>query len=154
EQDKARAEQLLLEALEADLNNAAAHVAMAFLRRAQNRLSEAQIECEAAIALDRNNAMAFFQLGQTLMWLGQPAAGIPHIEKANQLNPRDRNSARLYWGLGSCHLHLGHVVEALDFLKKGRAENPRLYYIHLWLAGALGLKGDLDEATASLAESL
>jgi adenylate cyclase len=33
-------------------------------------------------------------------------------------------------------------------------ENPRTYYIHLWLAGALGFKGDLDEAKAALAESL
>jgi TolB-like protein/class 3 adenylate cyclase/Tfp pilus assembly protein PilF len=154
EQDKARAEQLLLEALEADTNNALAHVALAMLRRAQNRLSEAQMECEVAIALNGNDALAFFQLGQTLMWLGQPEAGIPHIEKANRLNPRDPNMAIRYWGLGTCHLILGHVSEALDLFNKGRAENPRLFYMHLFLAGALSLHGDLDEARASLAESL
>jgi hypothetical protein len=32
--------------------------------------------------------------------------------------------------------------------------NPRLWYTHLYLAGALGLRGDLDEARAELAESL
>jgi adenylate cyclase len=56
--------------------------------------------------------------------------------------------------LGACHLLLGHVDQALDLLRKARAENPRTYYIHLWLAGALGCKGDIDEAKAALAQSL
>jgi len=41
QQDESRAEQLLLEALEHDLNNAAAHGAMGILRQVQDRLSEA-----------------------------------------------------------------------------------------------------------------
>ena len=48
----------------------------------------------------------------------------------------------------------GSVDEAIDLLKKARNANPRPYFIHLWLAGALGLKGDLDDAKASLAEAL
>jgi predicted Zn-dependent protease len=75
-----RAEQLLLEALERDVNSSTAHTAMGMLRRSQNRLSEAKLELETAIALDRNNAFAICQLGQTLMWLGQAEAGIPPIE--------------------------------------------------------------------------
>jgi tetratricopeptide (TPR) repeat protein len=112
------------------------------------------MELETAIALDRNNALAIFQLGQTLMWLGQPEAGIPHIEKSIRLDPRYPNMAIRYWGLGACHLLLGHVDEAIDLLRKARAGNPRLYYVHFWLAGALGLKGDLDGAKAELADSL
>jgi tetratricopeptide (TPR) repeat protein len=46
------------------------------------------------------------------------------------------------------------VDEAIDLLRKARAGNPRLYYVHFWLAGALGLKGDLDGAKAELADSL
>jgi adenylate cyclase len=154
EQDKARAEQLLLEALGRDVNSSTAHWAMGMLRRSQNRLSEAKMEFETAIALDRNNALAIFQLGQALMWLGQPEAGIPHIEKSIRLDPRYPNIAIRYWGLGACHLLLGHVDEAIDLLTKARAGNPRLYYVHFFLAGALGLKGDLDEARAELADSV
>jgi len=47
----------------------------------QLRFSESKIEFETAIALDRNNARAIFQLGQTMVWLGQPEAGIPFLEK-------------------------------------------------------------------------
>jgi adenylate cyclase len=46
------------------------------------------------------------------------------------------------------------VDQAIDFLKRARAASPRLWSMHFWLAGALGLKGDLDEARTALAESL
>jgi hypothetical protein len=46
------------------------------------------------------------------------------------------------------------VDEAIDFLRKARAANPRLWFWHLWLAGALGLSGDLDEARAALSEAI
>ena len=91
EQDKARAEQLLLEALERDANRSMAHYAMGMLRRVQNRLAESRIEFETAIALDRNNPRALFQLGLTLSYLGQPGPAIPYIDKTIQLNPLDPN---------------------------------------------------------------
>ena len=127
---------------------------MGQLRRVQNRLTEAQVEFETAIALDRNNTRAINLLGGILMWLGRPEAGIPYIEKAIRLNPRDPNIEGTYWALGMSHLLLGHVDEAIDFFMKARAANPRMYYVHFELAGALGLKGDIEEARASLAESL
>ena len=61
---------------------------MGLLRRIQNRLSEAQAEVEIAIALDRNNELALKQLGQILLFQGEPQAAIPHLEKAIRLNPR------------------------------------------------------------------
>jgi TolB-like protein/class 3 adenylate cyclase len=76
QQDLARAELLLLEAL-ANANSASAHAEMGRVRRLQNRLPEAKTELETAIALDRNLVGALRQLGQTMMYLGQPEAGIP-----------------------------------------------------------------------------
>jgi adenylate cyclase len=127
---------------------------MGILRRTQVRLSEAKMEFETAIALDRSNARAFFQLGQTMMWLGEPEAGIPYLEKAIRLNPHDPTLASHYATLGLCHLFLGHVDQAIDLMRKARAENPRSYVFHIWLAGALGFKGDLDEAKGALAEAI
>ena len=153
QQDVARGEQLLLEAL-ADTNSASAHAEMGRLRRLQNRLAEAKVELETAIALDRNLVGALRQLGQTMMYLGQPEAGIPYIEKALLLSPRDSDLASVYRALGVCHLLLGHVDQAVELLSRARAENPRFWYIHYWLAAALGLKGELDEARTALAESI
>jgi len=153
-EDQAHAERLLLEVLEGDTNRPAAHYAMGMLRRVQNRLAEARIEFETTIALDRNHARSYFRLGQTLMYLGRPEAGIPHIEKAIRLNPRDPNIARPYANLGLCHLLLGQVDKAINLLRQARAANPRFYWIHSLLAGALGFSGDIDEARAALAESI
>src|SRR5207245_5494096 len=52
EQDSARVEQLLLEAIESDPNRSIARSSMGQLRRVQNRLTESRIEYETAIALD------------------------------------------------------------------------------------------------------
>jgi adenylate cyclase len=154
QQDVARAEELLLEALERDANRSMAHETMGMVRRVQNRLSESRIELETAITLNRNEARAIFQLGQTLMWLGQPESGIPHIEKAIKLNPHDPNSANFYRMLGLCRLYLGQVDDAIDLLRKARAANPQFWSAHLYLAGALGFRGDLDEAKTALAEAM
>jgi tetratricopeptide (TPR) repeat protein len=99
-QDQARAEQLLVEALERDANSSMAHDTMGELRRFQNRLAEAQIEFETAIALDRNNADAFFHLGMNTMFLGRPEAAIPYVEKAIRLDPHGPAIAPYYWGVG------------------------------------------------------
>ena len=154
QQDPARAGQLLREALERDENRSTAHFAMGVLRRMQNRLTEAQSEFETAIALNPNDARASYQLGVTLMFLGHPEMGIPHVEKAIRLDPNDPEATVMYWALGTCHLLLGQVDKAIDFLDKARAANPRIWYPYLYLAGAFGLRGEIDTAKGDLAESL
>ncbi len=152
-QDQARAEQLLLEALEQDSNLAKAHFAMGMLRRSLGALTEAQIELERAVALDRNS-LAAYQLGLVLAFRGQPGAAIPYVEKAIRLSPHDPNLGVFLAVLGACHLLLGHADRATDLLQRARAANPRYWYIHFWLAGALGFKGYLDEARAALANAM
>jgi TolB-like protein/Tfp pilus assembly protein PilF len=154
QQDQERAGRLLREALGDDTNRPMAHLAKGLLCRLQNRLAEARIEFETAVSLDRNFANAYRHLGITLMHLGEPDVAIPSIEKAIRLNPRDPNVAGHYWALGAGHLLLGRTDHALDLLRRARAGNPRYWYVHLWLASALGLKGDLEEARTALAEAI
>jgi len=153
-QDQALAERLLHEVLERDAHHAMARAQMGLLRRVQNRLSEAQAEVQMAIALDRNSELALKQLGQILLFRGEPLAAIPHLEKAIRLNPRGPNLWSIQWPLGQCHLLLGRVEEAIDLFRKACAANPRAYFLHLNLSGALGLRGDLDQARAALREAI
>jgi adenylate cyclase len=88
------------------------------------------------------------------MLLGQPEAATPRIETAIRLNPRESGIAGCYWALGTCHVLLGQVDQAIDLLKMSRALNSQRYFIHLYLAGALGFKGDLEEARTVLAEAI
>jgi tetratricopeptide (TPR) repeat protein len=153
QQDEAHAEQLLLDALERDPNSALAHLNMGVLRRVQNRMPEARVELQTVIALDRNNNVAFRNLGFILVQMGQPDAAIPYIQKAIRLDPHDPYISSSYFFLGQCHLLLGEVDEAIHLLRKSGAARPRFYGNHLWLAGALGLRGEVDEARAVLAEA-
>jgi len=152
-QDAVQAEQLLLEALERNSNNAWARAMMGLLRRLQDRLTESRIEWETAIALDPNNATAFRQLGYTLMHLGLPEEAIPMIEKGIRLSPYDAGVPGAHQVLGTCHLLLGDLEHAVYFSKKSLGGNPRLYYTHTLLAAALALEGDLNGARTSLAEA-
>jgi adenylate cyclase len=152
--DEARAETLLGELLARDSNRSQLHQTIALLRRVQNRLPESRIEWERAIELDPNNAIAYGQLGVTLIYLGDPAAAIPLAEKRIKLNPNDPNIAIAYWSLGLAHLLLGHNDPAVEWLTKASAANPRVYYFYLDLAAALALQGHIDQARTTLNEAL
>jgi tetratricopeptide (TPR) repeat protein len=94
------------------------------------------------------------QLGWTLLFLGEPEDAIAQGEKSLRLSPRDPNVFWRYELLGWCQLVSNHVDEAVDLFIKARTANPRVWSFSFALAGALGLKGDLDGAKAALAESL
>jgi adenylate cyclase len=123
-------------------------------QRQKNRLREAQIELETALALDRNNLGAVNQLGWTSLHLGEPEACIAYGEEGLRLSPRGPGVWSSYAQLGICDLFLNHVDLATDYLIKARAAAPQIWWVHFHLAGALGLKGDLDGGKAVLAESL
>jgi TolB-like protein len=154
-QDVPRAEQLLVEAIERDPNSSLAHEAMGAVRILQkNRLREAQIELETALAIDRNNLPAVGQLGWASANLGEPEACIVQGEKGLRLSPRDPWVWSSYAQLGDCHLFLNHAELAADCLTKARGAAPQVWLIHFYLAGALSLKGDLAGGRAALAEGI
>jgi adenylate cyclase len=153
-QDQAQVERLLAEVFTRVTDHSIAHQAMAMLRRSQNRLTEARIEAERAVVLDRNNSGALYELGLAYMYLGQPSAGIPHMMNAIGFSPRDPLESDMCYGLGRCHLLLGHFDQAIDLFYRVRAVRPQYWGIHMWLAAALGLNGDLDGARAELNEAI
>jgi adenylate cyclase len=153
-QDEARAEQLIREALECDPNRSQAHLVIGLLRRVQGRWAETQAELDTAIALDQNNAPAIHQLGMTLLIQGNPETAIPYLEKGIRLDPRAPFIFVGYANLAGCHLFLGRTDEAVDLYRKARVLNPGIWYVHILLAGALGLRGDIDEAKSEITETL
>jgi tetratricopeptide (TPR) repeat protein len=156
QEDIPQAEHLLSEAIDDGgvSNRAAAHSTLGVLRQMQNRLSEARAEFETAISFDPNNVRAYLHLGETLLYLGQPEAGIPVLEQAIRLRPDDPNTAITYWALGTCQLLSGRADKAIDPLEKARAANPRLWMPYFYLAGAYGLQGNLEAARSALADSM
>lgn len=127
---------------------------MGALRRVQGRLTDARIELEMAVALAPSNVHAIGQLGITLTFLGEPSAAVPLILRCLRLAPHDRNTPALEAILGLCKILLGEVDEAIVHLRKARLANPKLYYIHVFLAAALALREEFDEATDALREAV
>jgi tetratricopeptide (TPR) repeat protein len=84
----------------------------------------------------------------------KPEAAISYLEKGIRLDPRSPYILIGYNTLGRCHLSLGHTDEAVDLFRKARALNPGVWHVHLLLAGALGLRGDINEAKNEIAEAL
>ena len=154
QQAVARAEGLLFEAIASDPNQPMAYAVLGVLRRTQSRLSESRIALEKAITLDPNFEWATYQLGWTLLFLGESQDAIAQGEKSLRLSPRDPNIFWRYELLGWCQLVTNHADEAVHLFIKGRTANPRIWTTAYGLAGALALKGDLDAAKTVLAESL
>jgi adenylate cyclase len=148
-----RADELLREALGRDRNHAKGVTELGRLRRLQGRLVESRIELERAIALDQNSVYAIVQSGITNLFLGRPEAALPYFEKWLRIDPQWQNGIFNYYWLGQTHLLLGHIEEAIELFRKGHSINPKGGGTTTLLAAALGLKGDVDEAKAILAEA-
>jgi adenylate cyclase len=152
--DGVRAEQLLTDVLGVNGQIAIAHTLMGLLRRSQSRLDDSLVELKVAIGLAPNDPWTIAHLGITLAFLGDPDAAIPFLERSLRLSANQSLAPISHGHLGLCHLLLGNTKEAISSLRTGRAINPRMSFIHWWLAAALGLKGELDEAVAALRQAL
>ena len=150
DEDLARSERLLVEAVEINPDHHMARAAMGRLRRLQNRLTDARIELEKAVELDPNNAFATLHLGITLLHLTRLVDARRCFERVLLLAPLDPSSVFYYFWLGYCHLLLGNLDTSIDFLRKSRSANSQSPGTHLILAAALGLKGEISEAKATL----
>ena len=51
-------------------------------------------------------------------------------------------------------MYLGHTNEAVQFYRQASALAPRIFYVHLTLAAALALRGEVDEAKREVAEAV
>jgi adenylate cyclase len=152
--DKTRAERLISEALERAPNSALAHGIKGRLRQVQGQGDESLLEWETAIALDPNDAWAIRHFGQTLLFQGHPETALPYLEKAIRLDSRSPFIFNAYAALGRCHLFLGRTEQAVALLRTARALAPDAGFIHLYLAGALGLRGEVEDAKSEIAEAV
>ena len=149
-----RTEQLLVEAIEGDPNQAMAFATLGVLRRTQSNLTGSRIALGTAMTLDPNFEWATMQLGWTLPFLGEPGEASALGEKSLRLSPRDPNIFWRYELLSWCQLVSNNPAEAVELFIKSRTGNPRVWTTAYGLAGALALKGDLAGAKAALADSL
>jgi TolB-like protein len=150
EQDEARTEALLTEVFQAGADNACAHSINGALRRVQGRLDASRVELEMTMDLAPDYSAAESQLGVTLIFLGQPEAALPHLERSVRPAAHTPQMALFLSNLGLCRLLLGDLDTAADRLREAELGNPQHFGAPLLLAAAHGLKSASAEASAAL----
>jgi tetratricopeptide (TPR) repeat protein len=151
--DIARAEDLLGQVFAIWPDTALAHFAKGHVLRARHRPADAIPEYETAIALDRNLAAAFANLGRCKLYTGSLAESIPIVEQAIRLSPRDARLGAWRLLIGTTHLLQSRTDEAIAWLEKARTANPAHPGVRRAVAAAYGLIGETERAAAELAET-
>ena len=107
---------------------------------------------ERAVALNRNDAMAWFGISYANVVLGRQDQAIHAGHEAIRLSPRDANLNTIYVVLAAAYLFQGRDREALDMARRSALERPDHSVTHSWVASAAANLGDLDAARAAIAE--
>ncbi|HEX7890770.1 MAG TPA: winged helix-turn-helix domain-containing protein [Ramlibacter sp.] len=115
--------------------------------------SEQAVELlERQIALNRNDASAWFWLGYARCTLGRQEEAIAALAQARRLSPRDPNLNGMFVVTAAAHLYLGRDREALEWAQRSVLERPQHAVAHSWVAAAAANLGDTETARAALAE--
>ena len=100
-------------------------------------------EADRALALNPNYGNAHLARGLVYVYTGEPAKGIPYIERAIRLDPAQQQYRHF---LGTAYLVAGNYEAAAAILKERIAITPTTDLSRALLASAFGHLGRLDEA--------
>ena len=117
----------------------------------QGRAEEALALYERAIALNRNDAIAWFGMGYAHGTLGRIQETITAAQEAMRLSPRDANLSSFYLLIAAAHLFRNEDREALEWARRSALERPDFGLPHAWVASTAALAGDAATAQSALA---
>jgi class 3 adenylate cyclase/TolB-like protein len=110
------------------------------------RATQGIAQCERALALDRNLAVAHAYIGMAKWFVGRGEETQGHIDEAFRLSPRD--TLAYFWSAlaGIARIFLGQYQEAAASLRHSTEINGNFALHYIYLAVALAELGQLDEA--------
>ena len=127
-----------------------AHVNLGFICMWGKDHRRAVAEVEKGLALDPNHADGHMYHAVMLSFMGQPAASVRWVAKANRLNP----AAPFWylWALGTACFSMERYAEAVAAFKKAVGHNPHFIFARLGLAASYGRLGKTGDAQSAFAE--
>jgi TolB-like protein/class 3 adenylate cyclase len=135
-------------------NHAGAHLILGIVQMFTKRLAHGIIECEQALAVDRNSAAAHAAIGYAKYLLGRGAETEAHINEAFRLSPRDTLAHRWMVWVGLAKVQLNKDTEAVLWLRRGLDANRNYSAAHFVVAAVLAQLGELDNARAAVQDGL
>ena len=144
------AEMALTEALSMAPDHAGAHVAMGAVQIFTNRAAQGIAECECALALDPNFAHAHAIIGLAKIVVGRFEETEANVQEAIRLSPRDNYLSNWLAIAGVAKLYLGSDDKAVTCFRRSIEINRKNPAAQHFLAGALSLLGQLEEARCAV----
>ncbi len=132
------------EAVEKGPTDPYAHYALAVVELWKRNLVKTKAETEEALALNPNYALAYGTRGLVDVYLGQPIAGVPYIERAIRLDPVFAQQYTHF--LGSAYLVAEQYEAAAAAFRERIRLSPKTDLSRAFLASSLGHLGRLEEA--------
>ena len=148
------AEAAVTKALSLAPNHPMAHCVLGLVKIFTNRAAQGIAECERALTLDRNLAVAHGSIGIAKFYLGRGGETEAHMEHALRLSPRDTLVYIWTMFVGLAKLWQGADAEAIVWLRRSLEANRNYPQSYFYLAAALALVGELDEARATVQAGL
>ncbi|MGY8685741.1 adenylate/guanylate cyclase domain-containing protein [Bradyrhizobium sp. UFLA05-153] len=143
------AETTLLKALSLAPNHSWAHMNLGTVLIYTKRVAEGMAECERALALDRNFAVAHAVMGIAKFFMGRGADTEGHVNEALRLSPHDIFAFEWMSDVGCAKMQLSADAEAVTWFLRGIETNRNHPFSHFGLAAALALLGKSREAQAA-----
>jgi TolB-like protein/cytochrome c-type biogenesis protein CcmH/NrfG len=129
-----------------------AHWALGYVKVQQRRHSEALTHLDQALRLDPGFADALALKASIETYTGRPRRTIPLARVAIQRNP---SAGYLYYMiLGRAYFFIDDHVQALINLREAAMRNPEMLDVHVFLAAALELGGEHQDAAWEAEEIL
>jgi TolB-like protein/class 3 adenylate cyclase len=148
------AEAKLTKALSSVPDHAFGHMTLGLVYIFTRRAVRGIAECEHALALDQNLAIAHFSIGVGKTFIGRAEDTEAHIVEALRLSPRDPTAYVWMNSAGLAHLFLGSHDQAVLWCGQAIEANRNFPQPHFLLGSALAHLGRLDEARSAIMTGL
>jgi tetratricopeptide (TPR) repeat protein len=150
----AAAEAKLTKALSSVPDHARGQTTLGIVYIYTKRAARGIAECEHALALDRNLALALSFIGWGKIFIGRAEETEAHVNEALRLSPRDTLAYIWMFIAGTAKNHLGSWDQAVAWFRRAIEANRNDPYRHFVLGAALAQLGRLDEAHSDVRAGL
>jgi adenylate cyclase len=126
------------------------YVATAYTAVALGDRSDAAGRLLEALQVDGNSVQAHSLYGQILAMGGQCDQGLHELGLARTLSPRDPGTWAMLMTTSLAHFAAARYEPAIDWARRAVANRPQVPFTYAALAASLALRGDLEEARATI----
>jgi adenylate cyclase len=147
-----KAMELAQKAIALDNSLALPHALLGWIYTLMRQHDKGIAECEQAVNLEPNSALAHFRFSLALRYAGRPKEAITMCKDAIRLDPIP--VSLYYQSLTNAYCLTGEYEEAIAAGKKATSLGPNNLVAHAFLAAAYSLQGREEQARVEAAEVL